>query len=180
MKVTPLPIDGVLLIEPDVFHDERGYFLESYNENRFMDAGITTKFVQDNHSMSNKGVLRGLHYQIPPHDQGKLVRVVRGAATDVIVDIRKNSPTYGKHLSVSINEINRLMLWIPPGFAHGFLALEDNTVFLYKCSKVYNKNAERGIIWNDPQLAIDWGHTNPKVSSKDLELSLFKDLVSEF
>jgi dTDP-4-dehydrorhamnose 3,5-epimerase len=180
MKVTPLSLNGVLLIEPAVFYDERGYFLESYNEEPFIKAGIAVKFVQDNHSMSNKGVLRGLHFQNPPFDQGKLVRVVRGAVTDVIVDIRKASSTYGRHLSIELNETNRLMLWIPPGFAHGFLALEDETIFLYKCSDLYNKNAERGILWNDPELQINWGMNQPVVSSKDMELGYFKDLVSEF
>ena len=180
MQIKKLPVEGVLLIEPDVYYDERGYFLESYNEDRFRDAGITTRFVQDNHSMSNKGVLRGLHYQRPPHDQGKLVRVVRGAVTDVVVDIRKSSPGYGKYVSVSLTEENRNMLWIPPGFAHGFLALADNTVFLYKCSKVYNKISENGILWSDPDLGISWNWPDPLVSAKDRELGSFRDLVSEF
>jgi dTDP-4-dehydrorhamnose 3,5-epimerase len=180
MQITKLPLEGVLLIEPDVFFDERGFFLESYNETRFMEAGITTRFVQDNHSMSNKGVLRGLHYQRPPYDQGKLVRVVRGAVTDVVVDIRKSSPGYGKFASVSLTDENRRMLWIPPGFAHGFLALADNTVFLYKCTKVYNKSSENGILWNDPDLAINWNWEHPLVSAKDLELGTFRELISEF
>ncbi len=180
MQIKTLEIEGVLMIEPDVFYDERGYFLESYNEERFHKEGLTTKFVQDNHSMSNKGVIRGLHYQRPPFEQGKLVRVVRGAVTDVVVDIRKASSTYGRYLSVSLTEENRRMLWIPPGFAHGFLALEDNTVFLYKCSKVYNKNSEQGILWNDPDLGIQWNWTEPVVSVKDRELGSFRNLVSEF
>ena len=180
MKVQTLPIEGLLLIEPDVFYDERGYFLESFNEDRFTAAGITARFVQDNHSVSNRGVLRGLHYQRPPHDQGKLVRVVKGAVTDVVVDIRKSSSTYGKYISVSLTEENRQMLWIPPGFAHGFLALKDDTIFLYKCSKVYNKISENGILWNDPDLGIDWKWDQPLVSAKDRELESFRNLVSEF
>jgi len=125
-------------------------------------------------------VLRGLHFQVPPFEQGKLVRVISGAALDVIVDIRKSSPSYGKHLAVELSEDTQQILWIPPGFAHGFLALTDNTVFLYKCTKPYNKPAEGGIIWNDETLAIDWGEKNPLVSDKDLELGTFMELVTEF
>lgn len=180
MQIKKLSIEGLLLIEPAVFYDERGYFLESYNEARFVNAGITERFVQDNHSVSAKGVLRGLHYQRPPYEQGKLVRVVRGAAVDIVVDIRKSSPFYGKYVSVTLTEENRNMLWIPPGFAHGFLALEDNTVFLYKCTKVYHKASENGIIWNDPDLGIDWNWNEPVVSEKDRELGMFRDLISEF
>src|SRR5688572_28878762 len=132
MKVVKLPLEGVMLIDPSVFIDDRGYFFESYNEIDFQKAGIPDKFVQDNHSLSRKGVLRGLHFQVPPYEQGKLVRVVSGAALDVVVDIRKASPSYGKHLSVELNGETQQMLWIPPGFAHGFLALTENTVFLYK------------------------------------------------
>ena len=180
MQIKKLSIEGLLLIEPAVFYDERGYFLESYNETRFVNAGITERFVQDNHSVSAKGVLRGLHYQRPPYEQGKLVRVVSGAAVDIAVDIRKASSSYGKYVSVTLTEENRHMLWIPPGFAHGFLALEDNTVFLYKCTKVYHKASEYGIIWNDSDLGIDWNWNEPVVSEKDRELGMFRDLISEF
>jgi dTDP-4-dehydrorhamnose 3,5-epimerase len=180
MKITPIELEGALLIEPAVFTDERGYFFESYHEERFTKAGITEKFVQDNQSLSSKGVIRGLHFQNPPYAQGKLVRVVSGAVDDIIVDIRKNSPTYGKHAKVRLTSENMLMLWIPVGFAHGFLTLTNNTLFLYKCTNVYNKNAEQGIIYNDKDLAIDWEFQNPLVSSKDLELGTFKNLVSEF
>lgn len=180
MKVITLPVEGVLIIEPAVFGDERGYFFESYNENTFTNSGIAHRFVQDNQSKSNKGVLRGLHFQKPPFEQGKLVRVVKGSVNDVVVDIRKSSPTYGKHLTVLLSEQNQRMLWIPPGFAHGFITLEDDTLFLYKCTNVYNKASEGGLIWNDPEIAINWGFDHPIVSAKDLELGYFKDLISEF
>jgi len=180
MKFIKQPLEGVFLIEPAIFKDERGYFFESYNENAFLKAGINSRFVQDNQSKSNKGVLRGLHFQNPPFDQGKLVRVVKGAVSDVIVDIRKKSPTYGQHLTILLSEENQQMLWIPPGFAHGFVTLEDNTLFFYKCTNVYNKASEGGIIWNDPDLNIDWGFENPLVSPKDAELSHFKELISLF
>lgn len=177
MKVNKLPLDGCLLIETDVFPDSRGYFYELFNENRFRDAGINTEFVQDNLSMSKKNVLRGLHFQLPPHEQGKLVRVISGSVLDVMVDIRPESPTYGKNHSVVLSDTNKLMLWIPPGFAHGFLALDDNTIFYYKCTAFYNKQSEKGIIWNDKELGIDWGIENPIVSDKDLELNNFRDFA---
>ncbi|MBK7389691.1 MAG: dTDP-4-dehydrorhamnose 3,5-epimerase [Bacteroidetes bacterium] len=180
MKVTPLELKGLLLIEPVIFTDERGYFFESFNEDRFKKSGIDAAFVQDNHSLSSKGVLRGLHFQKPPFEQGKLVRVAQGAVIDVVVDIRKQSPDYGKSLSMILSANNNHMLWIPPGFAHGFLALENETVFLYKCTKAYNKESESGIIWNDTNLNINWGITSPIVSAKDLELPAFKNLNSGF
>lgn len=180
MKITNLALNGVMLIEPRIFTDERGYFFESYNEERFNKAGIHVEFVQDNQSLSSKGVLRGLHFQNPPFDQGKLVRVVSGSVLDVVVDIRKESPTYGHHLSLKLDAVSSQMMWIPPGFAHGFVALEDQTIFLYKCTKVYNKDSEGGILYNDPDLNIDWGIKTPIVSEKDLELELFKNLNSKF
>ena len=180
MPLITTEIPDLLIFEPKIFTDSRGYFFESYNENSFIKAGITQRFLQDNQSKSNKGVLRVLHFQNHPFDQGKLVRVSRGAVSDVIVDIRKKSPTFGKHLAVILSEENQHMLWIPPGFAHGFVALEDNTLFLYKCTNVYNKQSEGGVIWNDPDLNINWGFNNPLVSPKDLELGSFKDLISEF
>ena len=180
MKVTGFDVAGPLLIEPAVFGDHRGYFFESYNKVQFAKHGIPHEFVQDNQSLSSKGVLRGLHFQNPPFEQGKLIRVIKGAVMDVIVDIRKQSPTYGKSLTMEITEKDHKMLWIPPGFAHGFVTLEDHTIFLYKRTNVYNKESEGGILWRDPQLAIDWGIQEPKVSQKDLELPLFKDLNSSF
>ncbi len=172
--------NGPVLIDPKIFSDERGYFFESYNEEVFRAAGISEYFKQDNESLSSKYVLRGLHFQNPPYEQGKLVRVANGAVLDVVVDIRKSSAFYGKVFSVELSASNKLMLWIPPGFAHGFLSLEDETVFLYKCTQVYHQPSESGIIWNDPALNIDWGVKNPRVSPKDLLLGSFKDLINLF
>jgi dTDP-4-dehydrorhamnose 3,5-epimerase len=180
MNITKFEIEGPLLIEPRVFGDERGYFFESFHSEKYKQAGIPLSFVQDNESKSSAGVLRGLHFQNPPFDQGKLVRVVKGKVMDIAVDIRKNSPTYGKHIAVELTEENKLQLWIPPGFAHGFLSLVDETIFMYKCTNVYNKEAEDGIIWNDPDLNINWGIENPLVSEKDLILNSFKSFVSKF
>ncbi len=180
MQVESFDIKGPLLFTPRVFDDERGYFYESYNEEVFSKHGLNTRFVQDNQSCSKKNVLRGLHFQHPPFDQGKLVRVLRGSVIDVAVDIRRNSPTYGKHIKVTLSETNKLIFWIPPGFAHGFLSLEEDTLFLYKCTRVYHKNSESGILWNDPVLKIDWGIDTPLVSSKDLELPGFHMLKSTF
>lgn len=180
MEITSFDIEGPLLIKPRIFPDDRGYFYESYNEPVFHKHGITVKFVQDNQSGSLKNVLRGLHFQHPPFDQGKLVRVLTGRVADVAVDIRKNSPTFGKHIKVELSAENKHMFWIPPGFAHGFLSLEDDTIFLYKCTNVYDKNSESGILWNDADLNIDWGTENPLVSPKDLELPSFRDLDSRF
>ena len=134
MDIKSTPIEGLLIIEPQVFTDPRGYFYESYNKEKFVAAGINIEFVQDNQSLSQKGIVRGLHFQAPPFDQGKLVRVIQGAVLDVAVDIRKNSPTYGQNFSIELSSQNRTMFYIPPGFAHGFETLEDNTIFLYKCT----------------------------------------------
>lgn len=180
MKIQELDIKGPLLIQPDIFSDERGYFFESFNESKFNDLGIPNNFVQDNQSMSSKNVLRGLHFQNAPYEQGKLVRVVSGAVLDVIVDIRIDSPTFGQNYKVRLDESNKLILWIPAGFAHGFLALEDNTIFFYKCTGFYNKQSESGIIWNDKDLSIDWGVENPIVSDKDEELQTFQEFKSQF
>lgn len=180
MQFTHLEPEGLVLIQPRIFQDERGYFYESYSADKFKEAGIPDEFVQDNQSLSAKNVLRGLHYQHPPFAQGKLVRVLQGAVIDVAVDIRKNSPTYGKHIMVELSAENKLMLWIPPGFAHGFLSLEDQTIFLYKCTSTYHKESESGIIWNDPELNIEWGINNPIVSDKDLELRSFSNIDSRF
>jgi dTDP-4-dehydrorhamnose 3,5-epimerase len=180
MTIQKTTIKGLVLILPDVFPDERGYFFESFQKEKFKSLGIDVEFVQDNESMSVKGVLRGLHFQVPPYAQGKLVRVVRGAALDVAVDLRKNSGTFGKWESVILSAENKLMLWIPEGFAHGFLTLEDNTIFQYKCTNYYNRESELGIIWNDPDLKIDWGIGNPTISEKDLRGLLFKNFKSPF
>lgn len=180
MNVEKVFIEGPLIIKPTVFFDERGYFYEPYNKIRFAEIGINSDFVQDNQSLSQKGALRGLHFQSPPHEQGKLVRVVKGAVIDVVVDIRKKSPTFGKHFSIELNEKNFLIFWVPPGFAHGFLTLEDNTVFEYKCTGIYNKSSEGGILWNDRELSINWQIDNPVISEKDKQLPLFKDFISPF
>lgn len=180
MKLTQTAIPDVVLIEPDVFADERGWFMESFNEQRFhqelIKLGLLTPrpFVQDNHSCSNKGVLRGLHYQLAPHAQGKLVRVTQGAAFDVAVDIRKGSPTFGQWTGAELNSENKHMLWIPEGFAHGFVALEDNTHFLYKTTDYYAKDCERTIRWDDANLAISWPlQTDINVSQKDKDACSF-------
>jgi dTDP-4-dehydrorhamnose 3,5-epimerase len=180
MKTINTGITDLVLLQPDVFPDERGYFFESFQKEKFRELGIDADFIQDNESMSGKGVLRGLHFQAPPFAQGKLVRVVRGSVLDVAVDLRKNSKTYGKWESSVLSASNKLMMWIPEGFAHGFLVLENDTIFQYKCTNYYNRESERGIIWNDPDLNIDWGIKNPAVSEKDLKGRLFKDIISPF
>jgi dTDP-4-dehydrorhamnose 3,5-epimerase len=157
MKLELTNIKDLFLIQPDVFPDPRGYFFESFQKEDFRKLGIEADFIQDNESMSVKGVLRGLHFQLPPFAQGKLVRVVHGSALDVAVDLRKDSSTYGKWESVVLSAENKLMLWIPVGFAHGFLTLEYDTIFQYKCTNYYNRESECGIIWNDADLKIDWG-----------------------
>jgi dTDP-4-dehydrorhamnose 3,5-epimerase len=180
MNLKRTQIEGLYLVEPLVFKDDRGYFFESFQKERFRALGIDTDFVQDNESMSGKGVLRGLHFQKPPFAQGKLVRVVRGSVLDVAVDLRKKSKTYGKWESSTLSADNKLMMLVPEGFAHGFLVLEDDTIFQYKCSNYYNKESECGIIWNDPDLNIEWGIENPVVSEKDLQGGWFRDLISPF
>lgn len=180
MDVIKIFMDGPLVLQPKVFYDERGYFYESYNADAFKNAGIPDVFVQDNQSLSQKGALRGLHFQAPPFAQGKLVRVIKGAVYDVIVDIRKNSPTYGKHYGIELTEENFTMFWVPPGFAHGFVTLKDNTIFTYKCTNVYNKASEGGLLWSDPALGINWNAENPIVSDKDKVLPNFENLVSPF
>ena len=150
------PIEGVKLIEPDVFGDARGWFCETYSAERYRKAGIADMFVQDNESFSAKGVVRGLHWQAAPHTQSKLVRVISGAVWDVAVDIRKGSPTFGRHFAATLSAANRLQLYIPRGFAHGFIVLEDNTLFSYKCDNLYCKEADRGMRFDDPALGIEW------------------------
>jgi len=180
MEVIKTAIEGVLIIQPKVFEDERGYFYESYNEQSMMNAGLNLKFVQDNQSLSQKGVLRGLHFQNPPFAQGKLVRVIKGSVLDVAVDIRKGSSTYGKYVSIELTEQNKTMFWIPEGFAHGFLTLEDNTIFSYKCTNYYNKASEDCLLWSDPALSINWGINNPQLSEKDKQGKLISNFESCF
>jgi dTDP-4-dehydrorhamnose 3,5-epimerase len=181
MEIIDTPLVGLFVIKPSVFEDSRGYFFESFNQVKF-DKLISGKwnFGQDNESKSQKGVLRGLHLQNPPYEQGKLVRVVKGSVKDVAVDIRKNSKTFGQYFSIELNETNKLQFFISPGFAHGFLTLEDNTVFSYKCTNFYNKAAETGLLWNDPAININWNIDKPLLSEKDLILPLLKDFKSEF
>ena len=180
MEIIKTSIDGLLIIKPDVFKDERGYFFESYNKERLAKEGLTMNFVQDNESKSAKGVLRGLHFQKPPYAQGKLVRVIKGSVMDVAVDLRKDSPTYGKWESVVLNEENKLQFWIPEGFAHGFVTLEDDTIFAYKCTNVYNKESEGSLLWNDPDININWNIENPILSEKDKISPLFKNFETPF
>lgn len=173
-------MEGLLVIKPRVFEDQRGYFFESYNEKLLKQSGLDTNFVQDNQSLSQKNVLRGLHFQAPPFAQGKLVRVIKGAVLDVVVDIRKASPTYGKHFALELNEKNKTMLWVPEGFAHGFLTLENDTVFYYKCNNYYNKESEGCVMWNDASLGINWNAIDPVLSEKDRSGTPFRDFVSPF
>ena len=173
-----LEIPEVILVKPKVFSDERGFFLESYKKSDFWENGIKEEFMQDNHSKSVKGVLRGLHYQLPPKAQGKLVRCIRGKIFDVAVDIRKNSPTFKKWVAVELSEENKYMLYIPPGFAHGFLTLSEEAEVLYKTTNEYAPELDRGIIWNDPEININWPIEivkEPILSNKDKNLPFLKD-----
>jgi dTDP-4-dehydrorhamnose 3,5-epimerase len=180
MEVIPTPIPDLLIVQPKVFADERGYFFESYNKKSFSEIGIDADFVQDNQSLSQKGVLRGLHFQNPPYSQGKLVSVIKGAVLDLAVDLRRSSPFYGKHFSIELNETNKTMLWIPEGFAHGFLTMENDTIFAYKCTNYYNKDSEGCILWNDKDLNIDWGILQPVLSEKDNKGLPFNKFISSF
>lgn len=180
MKIIKTTIEGLLILQPQVYSDERGYFFESFRHDILTELGINEGFVQDNESKSQKGVLRGLHFQNPPYAQGKLIRVVKGAVLDVAVDIRKGSISFGKFFKIELNEENKSILWIPPGFAHGFVTLRDDTVFQYKCTKYYNKGAEGSILWNDPVLGIEWQISSPIISQKDADAPLFADLKSNF
>jgi dTDP-4-dehydrorhamnose 3,5-epimerase len=176
MKVTPLIIPDVLLIEPQVYADERGFFFESFNQERFEKAlGRKVNFVQDNHSRSAKGVLRGLHYQLPPKAQGKLVRVTQGEVFDVAVDLRQSSPTFGKWVGEILSADNKKQMWIPEGFAHAFLTLSDTAEFLYKTTDFYSKDHERAIRWNDKAIGIDWSSDNILLSDKDIEAKFFEN-----
>jgi dTDP-4-dehydrorhamnose 3,5-epimerase len=171
---------GLILLQPTLYNDERGYFFESYNNETFKKLGINDDFLQDNQSCSKKDVIRGLHFQVPPFAQAKLVRVVKGAALDVAVDLRKDNPTYGQYFSVLLSAENKLQFYIPEGFAHGFAVLEDNTIFAYKCSNIYHKESERTILFNDNDLKIDWQINTPVVSENDLQGIRFKDFITPF
>ncbi len=178
MKVTTTAIAGLLILEPRVFGDERGFFLESYNQKVFDDAlGHEVRFVQDNHSRSAKGVLRGLHYQLPPHAQGKLVRVTQGSVFDVAVDMRRGSPSFGRWVGVELSGQNHRQLWLPPGMAHGFLVTSDSADFLYKTTQYYAPQAERCVRWDDPSIGIDWPALGraPVLSAKDAAAPLLAD-----
>lgn len=178
MKITATPLPGVLLVEPSVFGDERGFFLESYRADRLAEAGVTLPFVQDNHSRSRKGVLRGLHFQIK-HPQGKLVRVTQGEVFDVAVDIRPGSPSFGKWYGAHLSAENHLELWVPPGFAHGFAVLTETADFLYKCTGYYRPDDEGGILWNDPDIGINWPLADPQLSAKDRAYPRLKDIPKD-
>ncbi len=180
MKIEENDIKDLLVIFPDVFGDERGYFFESFSLERYKGAGINFNFVQDNISKSRKGTVRGLHYQIGDKAQGKLCQVIKGKVLDVAVDIRFNSPTFGKYFSIELSEDNHVQFWMPPGFAHGFSVLSDEAVFHYKCTDYYSKEKERSILYNDPDLHIDWKVDKPIVSDKDMHTKLFKNINKDF
>lgn len=182
MNVIKTPIEGLLIIEPRVFHDARGYFVETYNEQRYREAGVDAIFVQDNQSCSTYGVVRGLHFQKPPYTQAKLVSCTKGRVLDVAVDLRKESPTYGKWYAVELSEENHRQFYIPRGFAHGFSVLSEQAVFTYKCDNLYHPEAEGGLLLSDPDVAIDWQVPEDKrvISEKDTKHPLFKDLISPF
>ena len=180
MKFNYFSVEGLVEIEPRIFGDARGAFFESFSAQKMAEAGITGDWVQDNQSRSDRGVVRGLHFQRPPHAQAKLVRVATGRVLDVVVDLRTDSPTYGQHVALELDATRGNMLYIPAGFAHGFTALEDGTLFLYKCTDYYAPEAEGGLLWNDPALGIDWGVANPTVSAKDQVLPRLAALESPF
>ena len=179
MNVIKTNIDGLVIIEPRVFEDSRGYFFESFSQRVFDEKVGHITFVQDNESFSSKGVVRGLHWQAAPHTQAKLVRVVRGAVWDVAVDIRRGSPTFGRHVAVTLSAENRRQLYIPRGFAHGFIVLEDDTLFSYKCDRLYCREADRGMLFSDPALGIEWPDLGMELtlSDKDRRHPLFKDIL---
>jgi dTDP-4-dehydrorhamnose 3,5-epimerase len=177
LNISETTLPGVLLIEPKVFGDDRGFFMETYRADILREAGITDAFVQDNHSRSARGVLRGLHYQ-EPNAQGKLVRCTRGAIFDVAVDIRCGSPSYGRWFGLELSDANKLMLWIPPGFAHGFCALEDDTDLVYKCTSLYDAASDRSILWSDPAIGIEWPIAEPVLSAKDANAPRLAEAVT--
>ena len=182
VKVIPTPFQDLFVVEPRIFGDDRGYFFESFNARAFREqTGLDLVFVQDNESLSQEGVLRGLHFQQPPHAQGKLVRVTNGAVLDVVVDLRTDQPTYGQYFSIELNAENKKQMYVPPGFAHGFVTLVDRTRFLYKCTAYYHPESEASILWNDASLKIDWKWKGqPQLSDKDLRGMTFADFQSPF
>lgn len=180
MEIIDTAIEDLKIIQPRIFGDARGYFFESYHKKKLEALGLYADFVQDNQSLSAKNVIRGLHFQKPPFAQGKLVRVITGRAMDVAVDIRKGSPTYGKYVSTILSAEKNNMFWIPAGFAHGFVALEDNTVFAYKTDQYYNKESEDAIRWDDPDLKVEWNVENPIISEKDQQSKFFRDFTTPF
>ena len=180
MKKITTEINGLLVIEPDVYFDDRGYFLESFNKRNLEKLGLTYNFVQDNISKSKKGTIRGLHYQVGEFAQGKLCQVLYGEVLDVAVDIRFGSKTFGNYFSIILSGNNHKQFWIPPGFAHGFSVLSEEAIFYYKCTNYYNKNSERAIKFNDPSLNIDWKVETPLVSPKDLQATLFEKIDKDF
>lgn len=180
MELIETGFEGLYIIQPKVFKDDRGYFFESYNGELFNKLGLNLNFIQDNQSLSNKGIIRGMHFQQPPHAQGKLVRVIKGAVQDVVIDIRKNSKTYGQHLSVDLTEENFTMMYIPQGFAHGFATLENQTIFAYKCTDVYHPETEGGLAWDDAAFNIQWKIEDPIMSPKDKLYQPFSEFKSPF
>lgn len=181
MKIEKTNFKDLLIIQPNIFTDDRGYFFESFNESRFrVETGMNLTFVQDNQSMSSKGVLRGLHFQIPPKSQAKLIQVVKGAVLDVVVDLRSNQPTFGQHFKIILSSENKTQLFVPEGFAHGFCVLEDDTIFAYKCTNYYSKENDRSMLWNDPALSIDWEIDNPTISEKDQAARHFSEYQDVF
>jgi len=180
MTLKETPLQGLLILQPTVHSDERGYFCERFRASLLEAHGYDLRFVQDNESKSNKGAVRGLHLQAPPFGQDKLLRVVRGAIYDVAVDVRKDSPTYGKYFGIELNEGNKTTLFIPQGFAHGFCCLEDNSIVQYKCSNYYDKSSECGVAWDDPEIGIEWPVADPIVSEKDAMLPHMADFNSPF
>ena len=180
MEVIKTNIDGLLIIKPDVFGDDRGYFFETYSKRKYAEYGIEEDFVQDNISKSLKGTIRGLHYQVGDKAQGKLCHVIKGKVLDVAVDIRFDSPTFGQYFSIELTGEDKTQLWIPPGFAHGFSVLSDEVLFVYKCTNYYSKPDDRAILYNDPQLNIDWKVENPIVSEKDLKAKLINEIQADF
>lgn len=180
MQIIPTEIPEVLIIKPDVFEDSRGYFLESFNADRFIQNNLEVNFVQDNISKSGKGTIRGLHYQAGDRAQGKLCQVISGRVFDVAVDIRFGSPTFGRYAAHELSEENHTQLWIPRGFAHGFSVLSDQAIFMYKCTDFYSKEHERTIVYNDPGLNIDWGIDNPVISQKDLNGKSLDEIDRDF
>ncbi len=178
MKVIPTDLPGVVLLEPKVFGDHRGFFLETFQQERYRQAGVDLPFVQDNHSRSRRGVLRGLHFQLR-HPQGKLVQVMRGEVFDVAVDIRRGSPTFGRWFGAVLSDENHRQLYIPPGFAHGFCVLSEEVDFFYKCTEYYHPEDEDGVFWRDPAIGIDWPIAEPLLSERDASLPLLADMVPE-